>query len=144
MDNYALYEQNLKKEMIVSLVICGIILISMLIAYPKIKKYFDGNSNEEKWERIGMKAIAVFCISSSIIISAFTIYSTCYDIHYRSYVTYRGSFEMDDGFVSFVCEGEEHRLSARNVHEIDGEYEGIVVYATKSKVVVDYVITKRK
>ena len=144
MDNYALYEQNLKKEMIVTLLICGIILISMLIAYPKIKKYFDGNSNEEKWDRRGMKAIAIFCVSSSIIISAFTIYSTCYDIHNRTYVTYRGSFEMDDGFVSFMCDGEEYRLSARNVHEIDGIYEGFVVYATKSQVVVDYAITKRK
>lgn len=144
MDNYALYEQNLKKEMIVTLLICGIIVISMIIAYPKIKRIIDGNSKEEKLDRICMKAIAVFCISSSIIISAFTISSTYYDIHNRTYVTYRGSFEMDDGFVSFVCDGEEYRLSARNVHEIDGIYEGFVVYATKSQVVVDYAITKRK
>ena len=40
--------------------------------------------------------------------------------------------------MSFVCDGEEYRLSARNVHEIDGIYEGFVVYAPKSQVVVDY------
>ena len=54
------------------------------------------------------------------------------------------TFRFDDGFVSFVCDGEEYRLSARNVHEIDGMYEGFVVYAPKSQVVVDYAITKRK
>ena len=138
MNDYSEYEYVLRTDAALTSAICAVSLIAMLIAWPLIKKYCDGQTKHERVDRYAMRGIAVGCMIISLILGCYTAWSAHSDIQNHTYATYTGTFVVDDGFVMFTQNGEDHRLSARRVHLPDNTYTGTVVYAETSEVVVEY------
>lgn len=109
-----------------------------LLIFPRTERKTEGK--KDKILRSLRGAAAVLLALLFLGKGAVTVYQTAYDVRHQAYITYEGVFEVDarknSAYLTFACGGETLKLFWEAEDLPDGTYDGKILYAEKTGLVL--------
>lgn len=138
--DYAAYDQALLGQMwfYIVLGLLGAALCVGLLVFAKKERKIEG----KKDKTLSLLSVAAAILFALLFLGkgATTVYQTAYDVNHRAYITYESTFEVDTrkngAYLTFTHNGETQRLFWEAEDLSDGLYDGKILYAEKTEIVL--------
>ena len=144
--DYAVYSNQLRGRLILCIgMLLVLLLFTTVMVFANKKGLF---AKEKKIVRIVIQVIVAAIILAGTIAMGLSTFEYASDIKNQSYVEYEGTFVIDEskpnGFFVIIQDGEktiqlESWAAARDGMKEDTVYYGKLVYAVKSKTLLQFI-----